>query len=374
MFRGVGYGHDGHDLPTGLEQQSFPIPDPMDIDFDLDLEGLCWGGEIEHLNLDPNTSAVDVDVTYQNPLQQPASLQPGAGYPADLLFLEDEGTLPMFYDLGFSQQVSHGPIIPSTPSVSPPTAHGQGGIAGQGMHDSGLEQLRHQLALLAGGSCGDELVFKDCEPSKAIAVHTLALEFGLNYTHDAKSCAVSLSRNRPGNLPSTTHAQPMSNSAIDSETSHAHAPAPDTSLSNEFTASDDFDMLYDKFIQEPLTTKGISSITRYELTETYLPANSAGRTPAKAGKEGEAAHKKGKDKGQLERQPSRSERIGRSISKHVSGWGKTVAKGGRRGPLTQDGRRDMKVLEGAGGACWRCKVLKRKVNKTINHHIENSFV
>ncbi|KAM7195931.1 hypothetical protein V8F20_007296 [Naviculisporaceae sp. PSN 640] len=358
MFRRVGYGHDGLDAPSETEPQAFPISDPMDIDFDLDLDGLCWGNETDHLHL--NTSTVDVDVTYQNPLSQPGGLQPGPGYPVDLLFLEDEGTLPVFYDLAFAQQAAHGSVMSSTPSMFPPTAHGQTGIAGQSAHETGLEQLRHQLALLAGGSCGDELVFKDCEPSKAIAVHNLALEFGLNYTHDAKSCAVSLSRNRPDNPPPATDMQPMITPAIDTATSCQHAPVMDTSSSNAFPASDDFDLLYEKFIQEPLSTKGLPSIRRYELTESYLPANSVGRTTANVESDSETAQKKGKDKEELDRQPSRSERIGRSISKHVSGWGKTVAKGGRRGPLTQDGRRDMKLLEEAGGACWRCRVLRRK--------------
>jgi hypothetical protein len=65
---------------------------------------------------------------------------------------------------------------------------------------------------------------------------------------------------------------------------------------------------------------------------------------------------------QLVRRLSRSERITDSISKHVSTLKTSIAKGGRRGPLTETGRRDMRALEAAGGACWRCKVLRRKVS------------
>ncbi|KAM7213541.1 Fez family zinc finger protein 2 [Rhypophila decipiens] len=347
MFNGVGYGDECLGLASGSNQQSAPIADPMDLDIDLDLEGLGWANDINPFL----PSAPELNVPYDNLSQQTPNFQSGAGYPVDLLFLEDEGTLPVFYDVGFQQQVP--PMARSVP-VPSPAPHGI---------DIGLEQLRHQLALLAGGSCGDELVFKDCEPSKAIAVHNLALEFGLNYTHDAKSCAVSLSRNRPETLPSTTQHHAMTSTAqFQSETGHETKPSvPNTSLCHSSADTDDFDLLYEKFIQEPLTTKGLTDIPRYQLTETYLPATTAPRTSAPAENETDSAHKKAKDKETVDRQPSRSERIGRSISKHLSaGWKTTVAKGGRRGPLTLEGRRDMKVLEGAGGACWRCKVLKRK--------------
>lgn len=363
MFNGVGFGDDGIGLPSEMDQQTFPMPDPMDIDFDLDLEGLSWANEVDH-PLSTIPSPPEVNMAYNPHPPQQIDFQAGAEYPADLLFLEDEGTLPVFYELGFPHQVSHGPILSPNVSMLSSDAQGQTGVPGEGTHIAqfGLEQLRHQLSLLAGGSCGDELVFKDCEPSKAIAVHNLALEFGLNYTHDAKSCAVSLSRNRPERLRPMGQKQALVTAIATSGTVTDQAPAPDPSLSNVVTGTDDFNLLYEKFIQEPLSTTGLESIPRYELTETYLPNNNRGRTSSKAEAEN-MAHKKEKDIEHLERQPSRSERLGRSISKHVSGWKTTVSKGGRRGPLTQDGRRDMKVLEGAGGACWRCKVLKRKVNK-----------
>ncbi len=34
---------------------------------------------------------------------------------------------------------------------------------------------------------------------------------------------------------------------------------------------------------------------------------------------------------------------------------------GRRGPLKEGGREGMRILKRGGGACWRCKILKKQV-------------
>lgn len=34
---------------------------------------------------------------------------------------------------------------------------------------------------------------------------------------------------------------------------------------------------------------------------------------------------------------------------------------GRRGPLKEGGREGMRILKNKGGACWRCKILKKQV-------------
>ncbi|KAJ4290070.1 hypothetical protein N0V88_006575 [Collariella sp. IMI 366227] len=134
------------------------------------------------------------------------------------------------------------------------------------------QRLRRQLSLLSKGWAGDEIKFKNCDPSKAVVLHNLAMELGLGYNHD---------------IP-------------------------------DFTRT---------------------------FTGQY----------AQAAQSGAVTHDQS-----LKRRLSRTERISDSISKHVSTLKTSIAKGGRRGPLTENGRRDMRALEGAGGACWRCKVLRRK--------------
>ena len=59
-------------------------------------------------------------------------------------------------------------------------------------------------------------------------------------------------------------------------------------------------------------------------------------------------------------------------SKNVSPFGVFVLEGqkrkhvaGRHGPLTDDARKKAKLLKSKGGACWRCKVLKKQVSFCI---------
>ena len=39
--------------------------------------------------------------------------------------------------------------------------------------------------------------------------------------------------------------------------------------------------------------------------------------------------------------------------------------GRRHGPLDERGRKGMKVLKAKGGACWRCKILKKQVSLSL---------
>ena len=61
-------------------------------------------------------------------------------------------------------------------------------------------------------------------------------------------------------------------------------------------------------------------------------------------------------------------------SKNVSPFGVFVLEGqkrkhvvGRRGPLTDDAREKAKLLKSKGGACWRCKVLKKQVSLSTSN-------
>ena len=56
-------------------------------------------------------------------------------------------------------------------------------------------------------------------------------------------------------------------------------------------------------------------------------------------------------------------------SENVSPFGVFVLEGqkhkhvaGRRGPLKDGAREKAKLLKSKGGACWRCKVLKKQVS------------
>jgi hypothetical protein len=160
-------------------------------------------------------------------------------------------------------------------------------------------------------------------------LHNLAMELGLSYNHDVRSREVSMCRLESpqassGPLPSPRRLSssiPRSSTELDSTLCiPAHPIIPTLPVPEEDV------VLTDDMNQQP--PQPVSALKEQSLS----------------------------------RHPSRSERISDSISKHVSTLKTSISKGGRRGPLSENGRRDMRALEGAGGACWRCKVLRRKVN------------
>lgn len=291
----------------------------MDIDFDFD--SLSWTDELDHSIADVN---LDVEIGLE---ANPQQVHPGFGaVPLDFLFAEDESALVDFtnhnhtsahdtcmHDISthMSTQSANAMVLASPLEWHPPTM--------TPMHeDPTQERLRSQLSLLSQGSCGDELVFKNCDSSKAMLLHGLSMEFGLKYSHDFSSGEVSVAR-------AATTIVPFKPTAPSSTLPVTSSPFPAL-----------------EFI--PKKSSETSDVSNTMPPEIIHPPS----TPPSR---------------QLTRRLSRSQRISDSISRHVSTWKTSISKnGGRKGPLTEDGRRDMKVLEGAGGACWRCKVLRRKVS------------
>jgi len=281
----------------------------MDIDFDLD--SLSWTDDLDH-----SFAEVDLDLGLDFHEPSAAQHQPGFGaVPLDFLFAEDESAFQMsdthMHDMGTESNSDAMVLSPNNHWQSPDVLVSQEAS----IEDPTPERLRSQLSLLSEGSCGDELVFKNCDASKAVLLHRLAINFGLLYAHDSAHGEVSVTR--------STNPNPAAMSF--------HSKAPSIVLTSPF--------------------EGLSFSSQVSLdTDNLLDGTLNILSPSIDSTQ------------QLSRRPSRSQRISDSISKHVSTWKTSMSKGGgRRGPLTEDGRRDMKVLEGAGGACWRCKVLRRKV-------------
>jgi hypothetical protein len=295
----------------------------MDVDFDFD--AALWAGDFTS-TVNYNTS--DMNLDYSAPM---------TAMPADFLFAEDEGALPAAPP--YHGQPSHAcamqQLQPPEPSPTRTVFHAPRSDAGSddakslgdgSQNDLARQRLRRQLSLLSKGWAGDEIRFKNCDPSKAVVLHNLAIELGLGYSHDVRSREVSMSRLDPAQVPSkpqTTSSLPRSSTELDSALCLPDLPTvPETH---------EFDMPA-HFSHEPSTQP-----------PSAVPSAVAKDQP-------------------LVRRPSRSERISDSISKLKT----SIAKGGRRGPLTENGRRDMRALEAAGGACWRCKVLRRKVSLTLD--------
>ena len=306
-----------------------PMGDPMDLDFDFD--AALWAGDLDpSSHLEP-----DMSLNYCPPM---------TAMPADFLFAEDEGVLPTGPYNGPPSHATSALLQPQPPQPSPThtvfsVARSDAGSDEPKLLEEGSQnglarqRLRRQLSLLSKGWAGDEIRFKNCDPSKAVVLHAFAMELGLAYNHDVRSREVSMARLGPVQVASKPQVSPRRLSS---------------SLPRSSTELD-----------SALCLPGLPMVPEFQTFElTPNPAREPSAQPAEAVRPGTAVTK---DQ-QLARRPSRSERITDSISKHVSTLKTSIAKGGRRGPLTETGRRDMRALEAAGGACWRCKVLRRKVS------------
>jgi hypothetical protein len=155
-------------------------------------------------------------------------------------------------------------------------------------------------------------------------LHSMAMELGLGYGHDVRNREVSVCR--PGRAQSPSKPQPASGS-----------------LSSLPRSSTELDSV--------LCLPGLPMVP--EQGHDARVAHEPSRLAAHLGPQ--ALPDSVTDDQALARRPSRSERLFSTIRTSIS-------KGGRRGPLSENGRRDMRALESAGGACWRCKVLRRKVS------------
>lgn len=313
----VGNGVAG---PAIMQPITDQMGDLMDLDMDLNELDDMWVHEFDqplaHLQSDLNFGH------FTNPAAQ--QHQP----PLDLLFAEDEGFIP-------------------------PQTYGSVHVQPNNAND--IARLRKQLSLLSKGWCGDEIRFKNCDPAKAVILHSLAIELDLGYLHNVRSREVSISRLESAQ-PTVGHQQhiprtlstslPRSSTELDSTLCLPGAPP------FPLVQLQDLELVASAF---PLdATQRTQGHTPSSLS---LPSSEPHAPPARPDA---SPTRLDASKQLVSRSPSRSERLSDSISKHVSTLKTSISKGGRRGPLTEDGRRAMRALEAVGGACWRCRALRRK--------------
>jgi hypothetical protein len=310
------------------------LGEQMETDFDFDA---LWSGDLDH-----SMAPIEPDLN----MDYYPSVPYAFGLPADFLFAEDEGVLPATSSYSsYNARPSCAPdaALGSYPAEPSPTctifratrpdtsldnarhleeedAHG---------HDLAHQRLRRQLSLLSKGWAGDEIRFKNCDQAKAIVLHSLAMELGLGYGHDVRSREVSMSRLVPAQPPSRPQLAPGCLSS---------------SLPRSSTELD-----------STLCLPGLPAVPMCQLPEVAIHDATNNPSPAPAQTTSPSEPDAAPNDQSLARRPSRSERI-------ISTLKTSISKGGRRGPLSENGRRAMKALEGAGGACWRCKVLRRKVS------------
>ncbi|KAK3986366.1 Fez family zinc finger protein 2 [Cladorrhinum sp. PSN332] len=287
--------------PAVLQQpMSDPLGDLMDLDVELnDLDDM-WVHEF-----DQPLAHLQSDLNFTNFHQYQQHLPP------DLLFAEDEGFIPQ------TQPYAGTVTVQQTTNATD------------------IERLRKQLSLLSKGWCGDEIRFKNCDPAKSIILHNLAIELGLGYLHNVRSREVSISRLE----------------SVQSPIGHPRVPKTlSTSLPRSSTELDSTLCLPGAQSSPPFPQVQLQDL------EIHPDVSPQSQQPFQQHPASEAPQTL------FSRSPSRSERLTDSISKHVSTLKTSISisKGGRRGPLTEDGRRAMRALDAVGGACWRCRALRRK--------------
>jgi hypothetical protein len=314
QFNGASYTRDSG-IPSHDAAAQY-LGDPMDLDFDLEVA--LWAGELDPA-IDYHESNMSID--YGPPM---------TSTPTDFLFAEDEGVLPATSSYDAQLGPSSYPIdIPQPqPPPSPTRTVFSASRSDAGSDDAksledgspnGLarQRLRRQLSLLSKGWAGDEIRFKNCDPSKAVVLHTLAMELGLGYNHDVRSREVSMSRLEPSQAPSKPRPSPRR-------------------LSSSFSRSS-------TELDSALCLPGLPMVLEHQ---TFDMAAHFSHEPDP---ESTQPVEPGNDDQPLVRRLSRSERISDSIREHVSTLKTSMSKGGRRGPLSENGRRDMRALEAVGG-------------------------
>jgi hypothetical protein len=356
--------------------------DFMDLDLD---ECISWAGDLNHSLIthsewDPGPHDPFL------PAHNPAGLGVETGFPPDHLFAEDEWLAPKIVEDCASSDRTERYGIGAGGALIPPVNQTHDSELGVGSNESahlviGMddERLRSQLSLLSSGSCGDEIAFKNCDASKAIVLHTLAMEFGLNYSYDAQNRGVSVARVTTGTEAPEREKYIYSVPPAKAEPVTRNGPRnkpglPEQSCLSSFTTPPSSSR--ENHMQKGPSSREPTASEEHGVAEHYLPSvlvdsyDSSSRVSDKTVHQTEGSKfgtGTASDGQQLSRQPSRSRRISDSISRHVSTWTTSIAKGGRRGPLSESSRRDMKALERSGGACWRCKVLRRKVSRFHNY-------
>ena len=322
-----------------------PLTDPMELDIDIDT--ISWAGDLDFAVRRLEPEHLDLSIGVQN-TNQPSNP------PADVLFAEDESVLPSSASSSASfdgqrrtaassgsQLIQASSSLLQTESfpVSTPAMNATDpGQLDKTLYNYGLagERLRRQLSLLSKGWAGDEIRFKNCDPTKAVILYQFAIELGLGYNHDVRTREVSMSRLDP--------VTPASNPQTSARRPSSSMPRSSTELDSTLCLP-----TLPVFQGTVFAEAATPFLARHDSNTSQQPRSASQSVTAK-------------DQN-LARNPSRSERLNDSISKQLSTIKTSISKGGRRGPLSESGRRDMRALESAGGACWRCKVLRRKVSK-----------
>ncbi len=234
------------------------------------------------------------------------------------------------------------------------------------LNDPEALSLYDELLLLSRkGLCGEQVNFDDCGEPRAAILQLLAMRFKLEYSCNYTTRLVSIRR------PATPVTQVMSqlehHITIICPTGESRTEDADTDALGEKTKSPANSLSKEapagSTPGSPQTDDGAPHLTH------PIPAASPAR-PASARSKAIVSTRfaVSPDQNQhLLRQRLLENQVSHPLSRRISSWNifhsgiASRRPRGRRGPLSAKSRSEIKVLEGVGGACWRCRILRRKV-------------
>ncbi|CAK7222074.1 hypothetical protein SBRCBS47491_004746 [Sporothrix bragantina] len=264
---------------------------------------------------------------------------------------------------------------PTSTSYPPQTAPAsQPQPPGFDLNDPATLELYDDMLLFSRGNhlSNDKLTFDNCDASKEAVLHRLALKFKLSYSYEPVQRKASIWRSPvysvkqdpaavsspvqqnaphatvPSHLPtakeSNASLQPMSQAMSPSQKRHTITAPMTFPLLQQDTNTVGLSVGLTPPPSKRLSTD--SSAAASVISSLVLSSQSLGED----------------DKAQDT--PSLGDRLSSSWNIFHSGISSRRPRG-RRGPLSAKSRKDIKDLEWAGGACWRCKILRRKCDPGI---------
>ncbi|KAL1890239.1 hypothetical protein Sste5346_008393 [Sporothrix stenoceras] len=316
--------------------------------------------------------------------------------PDDFLFPDDE-TAAVLSNQIHIQHVQHNALQESAPPSQPtvpsnaPNALPQTPAVGLDLNDPATLELYDDMLLFSRGNhlSGDKLTFDSCDATKEAVLHRLALKFKLSYSYDPvqrkaiiwrsslfgpvkqePTPAVEPQRQQQQQQPPATVPSQLAPSTSTSPPPPTHT-VPSTSLSPQPTSSDNSPQkrhtiatpVTFPLLQQDTNTVGLSvGLTPPPSKRLSNDSSAAASVVSSLILSGQGFP--GDDDKPHQDTPSLGDRLSSSWSIFHSGISSRRPRG-RRGPLSAKSRKDIKDLEWAGGACWRCKILRRKCDPGI---------
>ena len=279
-----------------------------------------------------------------------------------------------FHDAALHAQSAFGSFPPSQTASLP---------ANLDLNDPATLELYDDMLLFSRGNhlSGDKLTFDNCDASKEAVLHRLALKFKLSYSYEPVQRKASIWRSPVFSVKQDPIAMPTPMPKLAPATVPSQKPASLTNYNN-------VQPVIQPVIQPVTQPMSMSpSQKRHSITapmtfpllqqDTNTVGLSVGLTPPPSKRlstDSSAAvsvvsslvlssNSFGEDD-KAQDTPSLGDRLSSSWSIFHSGISSRRPRG-RRGPLSAKSRKDIKDLEWAGGACWRCKILRRKCDPGI---------